>query len=400
MDLSSPQPFWLLQNGLGDVSPPLPRNRRCDVVVVGAGVTGALCADALTAAGLSLIVVDKRQPGLGSTSASTALLQYELDVPLVELTRQLGERRATDAYRAALAGVRSVQRISKSLSVEVGFRSRPTLYIASSTSDAMSFAKEARARRAIGLSCELLTGANLRGIVDFNTSAALRTTAGAEVDPWRLTKALLERSRRRGAQVYGRTTVRRIVPSNRQVDVITDRGRISAAHVVIASGYEAEQFLPKRVAKLHSTYAIATEPVASFDGWPGRSLIWESARPYLYMRTTSDNRIMVGGLDDPFHDPKARDGRVGGKGRRLLLKARRYFPRIEMEIAVGWAGTFGETKDSLPFIGPHPEVDERVFFALAYGANGIPFAAVAAEILAARVAGRHHRYEHTFIFDR
>ena len=369
-------------------------------MVVGAGITGALCADALTAAGLSVIVVDKRHPGLGSTSASTALLQYELDASLIELARQVGERRATDAYRAALAGVRAVKRISKSLSVDVGFRSRPTLYVASSSKDARSFANECRARRAIGLSCELLSKAELRGLVDFSAPAALRTTAGAEVDPLRLTKALLDRSRKKGAQIFGRTTAQRIVPSNRHVDVVTDRGNIRSTNVVLASGYEAGQFLPKQVAKLHSTYAIATEPITSFDGWPDRSLVWESARPYLYMRTTQDNRIIVGGLDDPFRDPRERDRRVSSKGHRLLLKARRYFPRIEMEIALAWAGTFAETKDSLPFIGAHPEVNERVSFALAYGANGIPFGALAAEIVAAQITGKRHRYQHTFIFDR
>jgi glycine/D-amino acid oxidase-like deaminating enzyme len=71
-----------------------------------------------------------------------------------------------------------------------------------------------------------------------------------------------------------------------------------------------------------------------------------------------------------------------------------------MEIAVAWAGTFGETKDSLPFIGVHPDMDDRLLFALAYGANGIPFGCVAAQIISARVTGEHHRYQHTFIFDR
>ncbi|MFL5482074.1 MAG: NAD(P)/FAD-dependent oxidoreductase [Gemmatimonadaceae bacterium] len=396
----SPQPFWLLQNGLGDVSPPLHGNSRCDVVVVGAGITGALCADALTEAGASVIVVDKRQPGLGSTSATTALLQYELDVPLIELAHKVGERRATDAYRAALAGVRATKRISHSLPVDVGFHSRPTLYIASSKKDARSFAEECKARRAVGLPCEVLTKADLREMVDFDAPLALRSTAGAEVDPWRLTHALLERSRNRGARIYGRTRVRRITPSSRHVEVITDRGKLRTSHVVIASGYEAEQFLPQRVAKLHSTYAIATEPVAAFSDWPGRSLIWESARPYLYMRTTQDNRLMAGGLDDPFRNPRERDRRVRAKARRLLLKARRYFPRIEMEIAVAWAGTFGETKDSLPFVGVHPDMDDRLLFALAYGANGIPFGCVAAQMISARVTGEYHRYQHTFIFDR
>jgi glycine/D-amino acid oxidase-like deaminating enzyme len=400
LDLTSLRPFWLLMNGLGDVPPPLNGNRRCDVVVIGAGITGALCADALTAEGLSVIVVDKRQPGLGSTSASTALLQYELDESLVDLTEKLGRRRATDAYHAAFSGVRAIGRICKGLPEDVGFKQRPTLYFASTAADAKEFRKERNARVAIGLPCELVSRRELRSRIDFTTLAALTTNSGAEVDPWRLTKALLARARNRGAALFGRTETRRITAARQYLEVQTSRGSIRAKYVVVAAGYESQRFLPSPVAKLHSTYAIATEPIATFTGWPSRSLVWESARPYLYMRTTEDNRILVGGLDDPFRNPAARDRRVNAKGRRLLLKARKLFPHIEMEIAVGWAGTFGETKDSLPIIGPHPGMNARVLFALAYGANGMPFGAVAAELITARIIGRSHKFEHTFIFDR
>lgn len=400
MDLTSPQPFWLLRNGLGEVPPPLGKDLPCDVVVIGGGITGALCADALSGAGLSVIVVDKRHPGLGSTSASTALLQYELDESLTELTEKIGAQRAIEAYTAAYEGVRAIGRICRTLPSDVGFRERPTLYYASSAKDAKGFAKECAARRAAGLPCELLSKGDLKEIVDFSAPAALRTNAGAEVDPWRLSRALLKRAQKHGAMVFGRTTVKRFPAGAGHIRVVTDRGEIRAPRVVVTTGYEAEQLLPKKVAKLHSTYAIASEPVASFDGWPDRTLIWESARPYLYMRTTEDSRIMVGGLDDPFRDPAARDRRVNAKALGLLRKTRRLFPRIEMDIAFAWAGTFGETKDSLPFIGPHPKLDERILFALAYGANGMPFAAIAAELVAARVAGRQHRFENTFLFNR
>jgi glycine/D-amino acid oxidase-like deaminating enzyme len=120
----------------------------------------------------------------------------------------------------------------------------------------------------------------------------------------------------------------------------------------------------------------------------------------LYARTTSDNRIMVGGEDDPFRNPAHRDARLPEKAKILLGKARRLFPRIEMELAYAWAGTFGETKDSLPFIGAHPEVDDRVLFALDYGANGMPFGAIAAEILSHKVLEKPHPYEETFSFGR
>ena len=58
---------------------------QCDVAVLGGGITGAFAAEALTAAGLDVVVLDKRDVGTGSTSASTALLQYKLDTSRVRI---------------------------------------------------------------------------------------------------------------------------------------------------------------------------------------------------------------------------------------------------------------------------------------------------------------------------
>lgn len=400
MNLTSPRAFWLLRNGLGTVPPHLPRDRRCDVAVIGTGITGALVSDALTSQGLSVIALDCRHPGHGSTSASTALLQYELDVSLTDLIDRLGRERAVESYRAALDGVRAIARISRALKEDVGFRSRPSLYYASRRRDAKALRREHATRRRTGLPCEILDAAAIQRIVDINAPLALWSTAGGEVDPWRLTQALLARCAKRDFAAYGKTEVTRIAPNKSHLEVHTNRGRVLARNIVVAAGYEAERFLPERLAKLHSTYAIVTEPVKRFEGWKERCLIWESARPYLYARTTVDNRIMVGGEDDPFRNPGHRDARLPGKAETLLKKARRLFPRIEMELAYAWAGTFGESKDSLPYIGPHPRGDERVLYALGYGANGIPFSAIAAEVLTAKVLGKPHRYQTTFACDR
>ena len=396
MDLTSPHAFWLLRNGLGEVPPPLSGDRRCDVAVIGAGVTGALVCDSLTAAGLSVIALDCRYPGHGSTSASTALLQYELDVSLTDLIERLGRQRAVDSYRAALDGVLAIGRVSKGLKEDVGFRSRPSLYYASRKRDAKTLHKECETRQRAGLPCEVLDTRAIKEIVDIDAPLALWSNIGGEVDPWRLTQALFARCVRRDFTVYARTEVTRIVPDKKRLEVRTNRGGILARTIVIAAGYEAERFLPEPVAKLHSTYAIVTEPVKDFEGWSKRCLVWESARPYLYARTTPDNRIIVGGEDDPFRNPAYRDARVPGKAETLLKKVRRLFPRIEMELAYAWAGTFGESKDSLPYIGAHPRGDSRVLFALGYGANGIPFSAIAAEVLKATILGKPHRYQSTF----
>jgi NADPH-dependent 2,4-dienoyl-CoA reductase/sulfur reductase-like enzyme len=100
MDLHDGTPFWPRRNGILAVHPPLAADLRCDVVVVGAGITGGLIALELTRRGLDVIVLDRRDVAGGSTSASTSMLQYEIDELLVDLTDALGWEAAATAYRA------------------------------------------------------------------------------------------------------------------------------------------------------------------------------------------------------------------------------------------------------------------------------------------------------------
>ncbi len=400
MKLTSAHAFWLMRNGIGDVALPLTRNHRCDVAIIGCGITGALIADAMTAAGLSVVAIDRRHPCQGSTSASTALLQYEIDTSLVELTEKLGSEHAVDAYKACVEGVRIIGRLAAGLAEDTGFHRRPSFYYASSKADAKELAPEYRARRKAGLPCEYLDQRDTAKMVDFPAPAALWSSVAAEIDPWRFAQALLARAATREFRLYGRTEALGITAERDRAVVHLPAGKIHARHVVVAGGYESERFLPQPVAKLHSSFALVTEPVAEFTGWPQRMLIWETARPYLYARTTPDNRVLVGGEDIPFRNPAHRDRKLPRVADRLLGKARLLFPRIPMEVAYAWAGTFGETTDGLAYIGAHPAVDQRVLFALGFGGNGITYSALAAEILTAKVLGTGHRYEDTFTFDR
>ena len=94
MDLRSENPYWLLKNGLINTYPSLQKNIKADIVVIGAGITGALTAWYLCNAGFNITVVDKRHVSMGSTSACTGLLQFELDTPLHELLKKVGASNA------------------------------------------------------------------------------------------------------------------------------------------------------------------------------------------------------------------------------------------------------------------------------------------------------------------
>jgi glycine/D-amino acid oxidase-like deaminating enzyme len=170
--------------------------------------------------------------------------------------------------------------------------------------------------------------------------------------------------------------------------------------VVIATGYEAGATIPDEVTALHSTYALVSEPVREIDGWPAKGcVIWETARPYVYLRTTPDRRIMIGGYDEPFRDPVRRDRKLPMKTTALKRRFRQLFPQIQFEVATAWAGTFAETKYGLPFIGPHRAVP-HTWLALGYGGNGVTFSLIAAEIIRDGILGRRDPDAELFGFER
>lgn len=175
--------------------------------------------------------------------------------------------------------------------------------------------------------------------------------------------------------------------------------KITARRVVIAAGFESKQLLQAEAGTLKSTYALISEPQPAVPGWNQECLIWDSGMPYLYMRTTPEGRIIVGGEDEDFVNAKRRDTLISTKSRTLVKKFNQLFPDVTLEVAYTWAGTFGETKDGLPYIGVHPRYPHACF-ALGYGGNGITFSVIAAEIIRDYVTGRTNPDERIFRFGR
>ena len=103
----------------------------CDIAIVGAGITAALVADALVATGQRIVVLDARDVAHGSTAASTALLQYEIDTHLTDLVQMLGAERALRAYRACAASFSMLEQRFPELLPLAGYERRPSLYLAS-----------------------------------------------------------------------------------------------------------------------------------------------------------------------------------------------------------------------------------------------------------------------------
>lgn len=403
MNLVSCCPFWPLKDGLPAAYPPLARDTSCEVAIIGGGITGALMAWHLAEAGIDAIVLDRREVAHGSTAGSTALLQYEIDLPLHELEKRLGPARARRAYFGCLGAVHRIGQLVGKLRLDCGFEPKGSLLLAHAPAHVPRLKREFAARAAAGFEVEWWSRSELKRRSSLPQAAAIFSRPGeaAQIDAYAFTHGLLAAAARRGTRVHDRTAVVRHRTTARGVELITDRGaRVKARWLVVASGYEVDRFLPEKITTLHSTYALASEPVAQFRGWPaGLPVIWETGDPYLYLRTTPDARVIMGGYDDPFRDPVARDRLLAGKVAALRRRFGQFFPKIPLEIATAWAGTFGKTKDGLPFIGEHPAVP-RTWFALGYGGNGITYSLLAAELFRDRLAKGTARDMDLYGFDR
>lgn len=364
--------------------------------MVGAGITGALIARELCRAGFDCVVLDRRTAGLGSTAASTAILQYELDTPLVDLALRMGESDAAWVYRSCVDAVRAFCRLAPDGAVT----ERPSLYLASSSCDAELLEREWRARRAAGIDVDFLTASQIADRFSFRREAALWSRTAAETDPLSLTRLWLDEFRAQGGRVYDRTTVCGLTQESSGVLLRTERGpTVRARRVVLATGYETVPELQRWApAQIVSTYALATEPLTSFPGWAERCIIWETARPYFYARTAGA-RAIIGGEDIATSYASERDALIGAKSKRLLGRLNALFPDLRAQVGTAWAGTFGQSPDGLPYIAPAPASD-RVMLAIGLGGNGMVFAMIASRIVAAWCSERPCPESRLFGFDR
>ena len=399
MDLRSDTPYWLIRDGYLSDYPPLTEDLRTDVLIVGGGITGALIGHRLALDGVDVAIVDRRHIGFGSTSASTCFLQYEIDVPLFELSTRIGAKDASRAYRLCGDAIDDLAAICEGIPGAADFRRQPSLWFASSEKDVVAkLEPELVARRSAGFDVRMLDSEEVRAQFGFDAPGGLLSALGASCDPFRLTNGLMQAIRRRGGRVYDQTTVEGWTTHPRRVEAVTREGlRISAKHLVVAAGYESQRWLDRKVTRFVSTYAIATKPIPAAD-CPPSALLWETKQPYLYLRATEDHRILAGGRDVDFSDGRRRDRLVGAKGRALVGDLRKLYPSIDIALDFAWAGTFAETRHGLPYIGNAGS--HRVHFALGYGGNGITFSRVAADLIADAVAGRRNPDRRIFGFDR
>lgn len=397
-DLRTARSVWAATPRISVPAKPVPRSRTYDIIIVGAGISGALMAQALINGKRSVAVLDRREPVRGSSMASTAMIQHEIDIPLFKLARSIGIANAARAWRRSVEAVESLQRLADDLDIDCQMGAKSALYLAGDAYGARALLQETTVRKKAGLDAQYLTSADLKAEYGLNRTAAIRSSAAASANPAQLTAGILNLARNTGCEIISPIEVTDLHAANGQVILATSTGHLLVAeHVVFCTGYEFLKPLADRNHQVISTWAIASKPDLRLPGWLSSHLIWEASDPYLYLRMTSTGRLIAGGEDEDSADAYLSPAKVQSKARTIARKVGDLFGCSIGDPDYAWAAGFGATPTGLPMIGEVPGL-KNVYAVMGYGGNGITFSKMAAEIVSAAILGKPDKDADLFPF--
>lgn len=382
--------------------PPLQQNKKVQVAIIGGGMSGTICSSLFVRRGLSTIMLERSQVACGSTLANTGLLQFCNDIMLCDLIDQIGKQDAQGFYIACKEAVEMLGSIANELPIDVGFKNRNSLYYASTEQLLPKLKKEYNALHTCGLPVEFWSPDDISNHFPFRKSGAIVTHGDAEINPYQFVTALASAAVDEGLDLFEQTDIveHETLTSGIHRLRTADGFEIEAEHVVYAIGYEPEKLRGKLIkANINRSYVIVTGVQENLQKWHERFLIWESSRPYLYIRTTFDDRAIIGGLDEEPEQPLQSERSREKRSKKLYTQFKALFPDMEAPIEYEWNATFGESLDGLPFIGEDPSW-KKVYYCLGYGGNGAVYSMIGAMLLRDLILGNQHPLAHILKLDR
>lgn len=355
-------PIWSSVNAVTQQYPWLDSDITCDVCIVGAGLTGALCALRFAQTGASVALLTAHQVGYGATSDASPALQYDAGMRVLELKRDFGLENAMELLQIGAQSLDSMEKLCASFDDDCGFKRCDAMIFTDDERDTDLLNREYLIRRHSGFDCTFVNRAAARDVFSFPIEGAIISKGlGAIFDPYRMTVQCIKQAVQLGAQVYENTKVEQVDSTGETIIMDTStRKSVFCQRAVFAIG-EAGADILECFGKKRTTFYVASEPVQDSSEWPGGCIIRTWSMPALSISPTPDSRVFSSGLDtsvvdregkvyNAFHMPAL----VNRRFEELEAAARESFPGITMPaFEFACASQYHDTFDHLPVIGEH-----------------------------------------------
>lgn len=397
MDLYAGNTYWNQTQSATSKFEKLKQDIHTDVLIVGAGMSGTLCAHVLSTRGLDTVVVEKDSVAYGSSVANTGMLQYCSDKSISEFAEDIGEEKAVLFYQMCLEAMDQLTELNRQLEGPTGYRLRDSINYASEEKDQERLMKDQKLFDKYGFPSEFLNRQELKERYQIDKAAALRTWHDAEVNPYQFIQSITKKNSEQGVTYYENTEVDLDQITTNSVQTV-DGFVIHFNHLILGTGYTTVYPAIQDKCIQSRTYAFASAPIKG-ELWKDEAMVWETKRPYLYFRTTPDHRVIAGGRDEEINQVVENPDKIRQINEEIAEEIETLFPHLNIDIEYVWNALFYGSKDGLPFIGADPSQPNK-YFLLGYEGNGTCYSMAGAVLLADLIEGKENPYQNLLRIDR
>lgn len=339
---------------------------KTDVLVIGGGITGLLCAWKLKEAGIDCIVVEADRIGSGTTKNTTAKITSQHGLIYHKMLNTMGREYAQMYLEANEAAIRAYEELCKS--IDCDFEEEDAyLYF---TDDNSAMDRELVALEWLGAPADFVKTIPL----PFPVKGAIRFSGQAQFHPLKFLSHIAK-----DLKIYEKTMVKKLEKNA----AITGRGSIKASKIIVTTHFPFLNAYGSYFLKLYQdrSYVLALKGAEPLKGmYLNGSGNGFSLRGY-------GSLVLLGGGGH-------RTGQPGNGWDSLFKGKENYFP--DYEVCGQWAAQDCMTLDHVPYIGQYSSLTPDLFVATGFGKWGMTSAMAAAEILTDQVQGKKNPYAAVF----
>lgn len=340
----------------------LEADKKCDVLIIGGGMAGLLCAYKLHNKGVDYALAEANRIGMGITKNTTAKVTFQHGLIYSLLTKEQGQL-YLNANEAALSEYREMCK-----NIDCDFEEKDAYTY--TLTDRRLIEDEVRRVNDLGFAAEFVEETQL----PFKIKGAVKFPRQGQFDPFKFINAIAQ-----DLNIYENTFVRKIENNT----AITDKGDIKAEKIIVCTHFPFINKHGSYFLKLyqHRSYVCALSGAENVQG-----MYVDSAKKGLSFRNYG-NYLLIGGGSH-------RTGKKGGNWAELEEFRNKYYPKAEIKYQ--WATQDTMSLDGIPYIGQYSKNTPDLYVAAGFNKWGMTTSMVAADILTDMILGKRNEYEEVF----
>lgn len=335
---------------------------KTDVLIIGGGMCGILCAYLLKQAGVDYVLTEADSICAGITNGTTAKITFQHGLIYDKIIKKYGTHRAGQYYESQKKALEMFKTLAQN--TDCDFRECNS-FVYSLTDEAI-IEKEVLAMNKIGCKAEFCKTTEL----PFSVAGAVKVSNQANFNPLKLAYAISK-----DLNIYENTKVLELKPHI----AVTNRGTIKASKIIVATHFP---FINKHGGYFIKMYQHRSYVTGLKNATLVRDMYVDEAKDGLSFRSYGDILLLGGGSH--------RTGGTGGNWAELERVAGKYYPKAT-EVC-RWATQDCMTLDSIPYIGEYSKSTDDLYVATGFNKWGMTSSMVSAMILTDLVQGKKNEF--------